>query len=274
MFLAANTKSTINRYYKKLDFVQNESWNDVGQEVFECATLESKDLTDLLPMKLSLPVPNNYPTTTYLFLRTLKTLPRPINDLKASPDGCYSNKMKSVLMWYVNEPLADEKKWNDDILQDFNETVPSCQSYKPNGPEWNTFHVFLTGKAMMHHWEIKNAFQIPYSDNDRAVGTFLPLEELMMDYCSFGKVIENNIPHKNTFYNVFCQRCKCKMTKLPMKRLDMKLCSLAIVEKHFLFQKEQHLCLATKTEYDYLHKRIERGEIEVIDKILRTNYYN
>ena len=264
MFLAANIKSSINKYYKKLHFEDVDDWNVVGQNIHKSAQLESEDLTDLKPMWITEPISFIKPTTTDLFIRTLKHRPRSIRDIKTNPEVIYTNKMRTILDAYVSNPLPDEKQWNTDILCYFNKVFPSRSTYQSDGPEWALFHEFLTGKSMMHYWEIKFKFAIANGDYDRTQGKIFPLEELMMDYCSFGKVIKDNDPSKNTLYNVYCQRCKCNMTTQPLQTLDMKLCALGIIEKHFLGKRDQVLSLSSPTEFTFLNKRIERGGIEIV----------
>ena len=93
------------------------------------------------------------------------------------------------------------------------------------------FHEFWTGKSMMHFWEIREEFAKPSGDNDRTVGQLLPLEDLIMDYASIGKIIKHNEPNKNLYYNVFCRRCKQNMTKDTLEQMEMNFCVLAIIEK-------------------------------------------
>ena len=146
MILAANTKSSINQFYKKLHV---DDWNALGENVHKCALLESEDLTDLKAMHIVKPIPIIIPTTTDLFLRTIKHRPRFIRDIKTNSDASYLNKMRTILDHYVKEPLPDEKQWNTNILDYFNTVFPMRKTYEPDGPEWALFHEFFTGKSQI-----------------------------------------------------------------------------------------------------------------------------
>ena len=91
MFLVANTTSSISKYYKKLKF-DTIDWNTVGKNVNDCATLESKDLSDLQPMHLIEAVPFSVPKTRHLFLRAVESFPRAMRDIKTIPDAVYKKK--------------------------------------------------------------------------------------------------------------------------------------------------------------------------------------
>ena len=89
MFLACNIRSSIHRYYEKLNFEACDSWNIVGQQVTDCVTLESKDLSDLVPYKLSEVMRPSTHTSRDLLFRTLSEIERPSAEIKESPDSSY-----------------------------------------------------------------------------------------------------------------------------------------------------------------------------------------
>ena len=175
--------------------------------MYECAKLESNDLSGILPFKILVPIKTTTVTTIDLCCRLIDKFPRPISEIRSSCVASYQTKMKKVLTAYSNTPLPKEVKWNENMQDHFNATFSTRVRYEPDGPEWAKFHEFWTGKAMCNFWNVKNEFNIPDGDNDRTVGTLFPFKELMMDYVSIGKVIKNNVFETNNMYNMSCQLC-------------------------------------------------------------------
>ena len=174
MFLAVNNTTSIHEYYSSLKFEQVSSWNIVGDQVKNCAILESGDISDLLPMRITVPMnPPDYSTRS-LILRTCLEIPRVM--ASKSPQytpGHYQRKMKNVLTNYVEIPLKPDKYLNEKAAEKFNELFPSRQCYHADGPEWEKFHDYWTGKSMMNYWDIKRKFDYPSSTHDRKMGTLL-----------------------------------------------------------------------------------------------------
>ena len=128
---------------------------------------------------------------------------------------------------------------------------------------------------MCNFWDVKNKFNAPDGDNDRTVGTLFPLEELMMDYVSIGKVITSNVFENNQTYNMSCQLCFKNMTEEPLTHDDVNVCGLAIAQRHFIPINETFLCLADRTEHNELIDRIVSGRIKMVHCkkfITKANY--
>ena len=275
MFLAANSKTSIRNYYDRLQFEECQGWNVVGEQVYECAKLESTYLSGMLPLKILVPIETTNVTTIDLCCRLIDKFPRPISEMRSSCVPSYRTKMKKVLTAYSKTPLPREVKWNENMQDHFNSTLSTRVSYEPDGPEWAKFHEFWTGKSMCNFWDVKNKFNAPDGDNDCTVGTLFPLEELMMDYVSIGKVITSNVFENNQTYNMSCQLCFKNMTEEPLTHDDVNVCGLAIAQRHFIPINETFLCLADRTEHNELIDRIVSGRIKMVHCkkfITKANY--
>ena len=151
MFLVVNETTDLHKYYETLKFKKVESWNVVRKEVLECTELESTDTTELGALRIiELMKPQEH-STQQLILRTYKNIPRMMkeDDAPTSP-AIYNNKMKNILTEYVQVPLKPDIYFNNQAEGVFNCLFPSRTRYEPDGIEWQAFHMYWSGKTMMH----------------------------------------------------------------------------------------------------------------------------
>ena len=277
MFLVANPTTSIRTFYKNLHFEEVHSWNIVGKEVLECAKLESVDTKDLVILRMkSYMSPQKY-TTQQLIMRTCQNIPRLMlrSDSQAT-ERVYDKKMNSVLSSYVSIPLKPDIYLNRDAENEFNKLLPLRPQYTPDGPEWSKFHEYWSGKSWLQYWDIKKDFQKAAGQRDQTLGTSLPIEDLTMDFVSFGMEVTNNIFHSNHQYTIKCQSCGVYMTKDPLSYGEISRLGLAIVERHIMCNENPVFCFVHPSDFSLLSNMLEAGTISIIpcDNINSKSRYN
>ena len=163
-----------------------------------------------------------------LLHRHCVAVPRPLQKLTTSPDEGNKRLIKDLFDMRLAEPYKVDQKDDRDAFEhmdhylnnqvyDDGTPVPRGQfydgsDYMSKGPCWKIYHALWSEENMINFWDFRKYYKQLLKRNIvrsyRCQEIIMPVEHLLMEYCSVGRIIKDTECSNNKEFNMFCWSCK------------------------------------------------------------------
>ena len=83
--------------------------------------------------------------------------------------------------------------------------------YDPEGIEWAYFHQTWSGTSQIQFYDFKDHLFNQFKETEGSPKRIMRVEELVLDYVSIGRCIQNNDFTMSSKFYLRCQHCKQDM---------------------------------------------------------------
>ena len=266
--------SNLESYYKSLNFVALESWDDAPPDTIECVEREAENKEELVPMYLEDYVLLSKNNGQRFITRHGNKFLRNVNNqnyINSSSSRMIKNAMKTI----HNKIGSIPHEYDDWLLKQAAEYKIKFGDSVKN--PWVMFQTLWQAGARANFHDTKKLCE---SDLRQEMSFakdnwILPLEDQLMEYCSIGPRIRNNQFKNIHVYSVRCHFCDQYMTRQAMTLNDVKQYGRAIIEAHYVGTNNHVLAINTRTEVEQFNEALknERFDLRICMGIKKPKMY-